>query len=90
MAEQREYSAVVIVSNHGERHFYREIFPDHWPVVTQGSALVGTRADALYVTPDVDTTSDWFLHVARLRLCRSSAPVIQITNLRMSWDDASA
>lgn len=82
-----EYQAIVICRNGNEVQQYRPLFPASWHVVPQRSALAGFRADALYVTAGVDISSDWFQYVARLRLRDSSAPVIQIKNLRMSWND---
>lgn len=64
----------------------RTIYPRNWVITYVGANMAGYRADAILVVGGVDVSSDWFQHVARLRLCSSNSPVLQIADLRIELD----
>lgn len=74
----RNYQAIIICSTYEEVKRLKGRFPEHWRIVTEGSSLMGYRADAIFVTPGVSTDTSWFDCVARLRLWQSTSPVVRI------------
>lgn len=76
--ESKNFSAIIICRTFEEVRKLKGRFPEHWMIVTEGAALTGYRADAIFVTPEVRTDSDWFICCARLRLWKSTSPVVRI------------
>ncbi|QGH74975.1 hypothetical protein MAL1_00229 [Bacteriophage DSS3_MAL1] len=76
--DDRNFQAIIICSNFDEVKRLKGRFPAHWRIVTEGSTLMGYRADAIFVTPGVSTDTSWFDCVARLRLWKSTSPVVRI------------